>query len=188
MTFKPDQPTKTILICSAILAVGSVACSKLDSLLPSSRSQGTVAPVSSTPQPSPSPTLSPSPTPPSAEEVKKNYERALDVAEGAEVIASSAQSPEDWQLVAKRWQNAIILLETVDKSHQSYQDAQTKLTEYQNALSNATAKAKLPPQVQAQRPRTTSISSEDSASTNNEEVASSEGAEGEEKEKSKDNR
>ncbi len=185
MTFKPDQPRTTILICSAILAAASVACSNLDSLLPSSRSQGAVAPISPTPQPRLSPTPSPSPVPPSTEEIQKNYERALDIAEGAKVIASSAQSPEDWQLVAKRWQNAIVLLETVDKSHQSYQDAQTNLAEYKNAFNSATQKAKLPSQVPAQKPRTTSISSNDSTSTNDEKVAS---VEGEEKEKAPDNR
>lgn len=182
MILKPyEQPI--ILICSAVLTATSAACSNFDSLLPSSRSQGTVAPASptpSTPQPSPSPT----PQLPSPEEIQKNYERALDIAEGAKTIADSAQSPEDWQLVANRWQNAIRLLETVDKSHQSYQDAQAKLTEYKSSLSNATAKAKLPPQVQAQKPRTTSISSENSVSKDNEESASSD----EKQETPKDNR
>ena len=185
MTFKLYQQPTTILICSVLVATVGVACSNINSLLPSSHSQETVTSPSPTTQPSPSSLPSPSPTTPSAQEIQKNYERALDIAEGAKAIASSAQSPEDWQLVANRWQSAINLLETVDKSHQSHKDAQTKLTEYKNSLSNATAKAKLPPQVQAQKPRTSSISSEDSASINDEEIASSKG---EEKEKTQDNR
>ena len=66
-----------------------------------------------------------------------NMQDAFDTAMGAAVIAQSAQSKDDWTLVASRWQSAINLLKAVPASSPNYAIAQKKIAEYQRNLSYA---------------------------------------------------
>ena len=75
---------------------------------------------------------------------KDTYEDAVIAAEGANTIAESAQSRDDWNLAAEKWQEAITLMKAVPKSSRNYPDAQKKLTTYQAKL--ATAKQKASPE------------------------------------------
>jgi predicted aspartyl protease len=52
-------------------------------------------------------------------------------------MSQSAQSKDDWRLVASRWQQAIELMRSVPRSNQNYGQAQRKLTQYQRNLTVA---------------------------------------------------
>lgn len=63
-----------------------------------------------------------------------SYQQAIDRASRAFALSQSAQSQDDWSLVANRWQQAIELMATVSASSPQYAKAQTKILEYrQNA-------------------------------------------------------
>ncbi|MGG6269883.1 retropepsin-like aspartic protease family protein [Leptolyngbya sp. AN03gr2] len=82
-----------------------------------------------------------SPTP-SAKPVQEDfYQTALDRAASARSISQSAQSPEDWQLVASRWKNAIAALKRVPKSDRNHKLATQKLSEFNQALAKAEDRA-----------------------------------------------
>lgn len=79
---------------------------------------------------------------PSAEPVQENfYQTAIDRAASARTISQSAQSPEDWQLVASRWKNAIAALKQVPKSDPNHRLVSRKLAEFNQALSKAENRA-----------------------------------------------
>lgn len=82
-----------------------------------------------------------SPAPANQAQTAKAYPQALDRANSAAGIAQSAQSKDDWQLVANRWQQAIDLLRTVPQSSKDYAQAQQKLQEYRRSLAQAQQRA-----------------------------------------------
>jgi hypothetical protein len=86
-------------------------------------------PLSAPPPPASSTTSSPS-SKPQAE----TFSQALDHGMGAAVIAQSAASNEDWNLVATEWEKAIALLKAVPQSSSKYALAQKKIVEYQKNL------------------------------------------------------
>ncbi|WAL60548.1 retropepsin-like aspartic protease family protein [Thermocoleostomius sinensis] len=62
------------------------------------------------------------------------YQRAIDRASRAFALSRSAQSQDDWRLVASRWQQAIDLMVSVPNSSPNHANAQRKILEYrQNA-------------------------------------------------------
>lgn len=69
------------------------------------------------------------------------YQQALNKASSARSISQSAQSQDDWKLVANRWQQAIQLLKTVPKTSPYRALAQSKLPEYQRSLAYANQQA-----------------------------------------------
>ena len=73
----------------------------------------------------------------------ETFSQALDRGMGAAVIAQSASSNEDWNLVASEWQKAIALLKAVPTSSPNYAKAQKKIVEYQKNLAIAEQKAGL---------------------------------------------
>jgi len=73
-------------------------------------------------------------------QASRSYTQALDRANSAAVIAQSAQSRDDWQLVVNRWQQAIALMKTVPQSSKDYAQAQQKLSEYPRFLAQAQQK------------------------------------------------
>jgi len=91
-------------------------------------------------QPTPLQTATPSartiPTP-STKPIEDFYQSALDRAASARSITQSAQSPEDWQLVASRWKTAIASLKQVPKSDPNRKFVSQKLFEFSQALSQA---------------------------------------------------
>jgi predicted aspartyl protease len=70
-----------------------------------------------------------------------SLQQALDTATGAVTISQSALSRDDWNLVARRWQEAINLLKNVSASSRQYKTAQKKLKEYRNYLADAKLRA-----------------------------------------------
>ena len=65
------------------------------------------------------------------------YEEALEFAESAAKFSESAVSLDDWSLAESRWERAIQALEKIPEDHSSYEQTQSKLTEFRLGLSNA---------------------------------------------------
>jgi len=77
------------------------------------------------------------PAPAAAPARANAYQDALDTAFGAATLAQSAQTENDWRLVAGQWQKAIALLQSLPAAHPQYQQAQAKIAEYQRNLAVA---------------------------------------------------
>lgn len=69
---------------------------------------------------------------------------AVDRASSAVSLSEAAQSADDWDLVASKWQQAIGLLQSVPSSSPDYTTAQQKLATYQANLATAQQKAQQP--------------------------------------------
>jgi hypothetical protein len=120
---------QTVTLGLLVLLVG---CSSEETPAPS--------PVASAPVKSAKAKASPTPTPvPSAP--SNILEVAADKAEGAVTVSKSAQSPEDWALVAAYWQDAIAVLKTVPDADPRKAQANQKIAEYQSNLTTAQQKA-----------------------------------------------
>lgn len=139
-----------LIVLSSTVAFVSVACSNINPTQPS---------IDSTPLPAKLPTASPVdaalPVTPTTSPVcqgvacnrsaaSNTYERALDSAESALTISQSAQSSDDWKLVASRWQEAIALLAALPASSPKKAIAKQKILEFQRNLAFAKAKAARP--------------------------------------------
>ncbi|MEB3217179.1 MAG: retroviral-like aspartic protease family protein [Nostocales cyanobacterium 94392] len=70
-----------------------------------------------------------------------SFEMALDKAAGGFSVSQSAHSPEDWQLVADYYQDAIDLMKTVKPQARYYPIAKAKVKEYQRHLDYALEKS-----------------------------------------------
>jgi predicted aspartyl protease len=132
----------TLFFLSGSLAVLTIACSD------NKQTQGTGGSQPSVPignlaaiQPpakkpaNPQPKVEPSVTEPSA------LELALDQAAAAVSISQSAQSPDDWNLVASRFEDAIALMKQVRRDSPNFPFAQRKIGEYQGQIKVAKQKA-----------------------------------------------
>lgn len=100
----------------------------------------------------PTPSPVPSPVPAVAPSDRNYYQRALDKAYSAVSISQSAQTQEDWQLVASQWEQAIALLQTIPEDSHQRAIAQTQLEQYQNNLANAQKRARTPNPPKSPRP------------------------------------
>lgn len=66
-----------------------------------------------------------------AEETEPNYfSRGVVRAESAVAIGQTAQSPDDWDLAAGRWEQAVLFMQQVPSSDPNYSVAQQKVKEY----------------------------------------------------------
>jgi predicted aspartyl protease len=74
---------------------------------------------------------------PAADNGDNNYEKAIARATAAAAITQSAQSKDDWRLVADRWQQAIQFMGAIPKTNGRYVQVQKKLTEYRRNLAYA---------------------------------------------------
>jgi predicted aspartyl protease len=74
------------------------------------------------------------------------FRNAVNRASSAVAIGQSAQSQDDWQLAANRWQQALDLLNQIPADHPRHSEAQQKIQEYQANLQSAQARADRPPQ------------------------------------------
>lgn len=72
------------------------------------------------------------------------YPDALKKANLAQTLSQSAQSTDDWSLVAGRWEQAINLLEAVPDSSENYGNVAGKLSEYRRQRDSAKVKANQP--------------------------------------------
>lgn len=148
--FKLVRSTRSVILLSGVLALISAGCSGENIITSSNSNQSNATPatVNSTTSASKSTasTNKPAALPNNkqatiAEVSDKNYQLALDKAESAINISQSAQSPDDWQLAARRWQKAIELMKNVPDSNSNYAQAKKKIVEYQRYLTQAQQKA-----------------------------------------------
>lgn len=141
--FNSSTPTALVVI-SGTLALTAFACSSerltsdhQDSISLDKKSQPAVESTklkSGTPQITLSHKRVPSPQ-------TNSYELALDKAYSAFSISQSAESPDDWHLVASQWQEAITLLKTVPTTGHNKVLAQNKIAEYRRNLTYAQQQA-----------------------------------------------
>lgn len=120
-----------------ILCLGLLVACQTDPLKTESLEQG--APAAA---PAAAPATAPEPPPSSTA-----YQEAINLASGAFTLGQQAQSPDDWDLIVGRWEQAIEKLKEVPTDHQHYAMAQTKLKDYELNLTQAQqrlAKSKQP--------------------------------------------
>ncbi|BAT52807.1 hypothetical protein NOS3756_17480 [Nostoc sp. NIES-3756] len=138
--------SRAILIClSGTLAVLSVACSEGNQKTAILRNQQSVVtedlPVPASDEPQAAPTIPASADVPPSPMEPSSFEMGLDKAAGAVSISQSAQSPDDWYLVASQYHDAIALMKQVDKQSPEFAIAQTKISEYQRQVKYAVRQA-----------------------------------------------
>lgn len=143
---KPSRSSVLLLLLSSTLALTAVACSQENSSnSASSNPAPDITPATATVSATPSSQAIVKNPLPAREALSSNsidtYELALDKEASALSISESAQSPEDWKLVASRWQQAIKLLQAVPANSPHQAIAKTKLAEYQKNLAVAQQKA-----------------------------------------------
>lgn len=136
----PSPGRTAIMILASTLTMLNVACSRASSLRGADASP---QPVTAS---SPPDTLESevTPTRPSTLTAKAAYERGLDAAYSADLLAESAVSADDWQLVISRWQEAIALLRKIPTQSTFSALAKPKIVEYQRNLGIARQQASLP--------------------------------------------
>ena len=140
------EPLKTraalTLLWSALTIVG-VACSKQSTIKTPQKQQS----VSSTPlmvdsAGSQKETSSPKPSNKTEQNVEPtSFEMGLDKASGGFSVSQSAQSSEDWKLVADYYQDAINLMKSVRSQSRYYSIAKVKVKEYQRHFDYALEKS-----------------------------------------------
>ncbi|BAY15453.1 hypothetical protein NIES21_12700 [Anabaenopsis circularis NIES-21] len=134
-----------LILISSALAVLGVACSEDKQTTESVVNQQSVVKDNSSVQPSvesAAPVNRPEPEALPPSELEPNsFELGLDKAAGAVSISQSAQSVEDWNLVANQFQEAIALMEKVSRQSPDFVSAQGKIVEYQRKVKYALQKA-----------------------------------------------
>ncbi len=73
----------------------------------------------------------------------KSYREAINLASSAYTLSLSAVSPDDWGLIASRWQRAADRLKKVNENSEHYAAAQQKMDEYARHASSATEQIRL---------------------------------------------
>lgn len=154
----PKAYSPAALFLSLGLLLGTTACSLTADLNESSTSDSTAANPAAKAKPATNSNQANSnqassnqaksqPASPASSTKPDSFQLAVERASSAYTIGKSAQSRDDWRLVANRWQQAIELMKTVPSSNPRWTQVQQKLTEYQQNLAYA--------QRQANRPTTT---------------------------------
>ncbi|MBK1987834.1 retroviral-like aspartic protease family protein [Sphaerospermopsis aphanizomenoides BCCUSP55] len=133
-----------LIILSGSLAVVTVACGDNKQTAGNHESLpvgnlAAIQPPNKKPAP-PSASLNSQPLEESATE-SSALELALDKATGGLSISQSAQSPDDWNLVASKFQDAIALMKQVQPDSPNFPFAQRKIAEYQRQIQLARQKA-----------------------------------------------
>lgn len=148
----------TLIFAFGALAVLSVACSedKRNTTTTGNEQPATIGDLASV-QPAATepatPAATPEAQPPEPSETEPSvFELALDKAVSAWSISQSAQSPDDWNLVASQYQDAIALMQKVERQTPEFAFAQSKITEYQRQIKYAKQKA-APRPVPVQEPQ-----------------------------------
>ncbi|WP_414565877.1 MULTISPECIES: TIGR02281 family clan AA aspartic protease [unclassified Anabaena] len=133
----------TLIFLSSTLAVLGAACNEEKQTAGNISSQNSVVTdnllVSPTIEPVTSPAIPAARTP--VESEISSFEMGLDKAVGAWRISQSAQSSDDWNLVAGQLQEAIAFMEKVPQQSPEFATAQTKISEYRGQMQNARQKA-----------------------------------------------
>ncbi|MBD2450788.1 retroviral-like aspartic protease family protein [Nostoc sp. FACHB-152] len=134
-----------LIVLSSALAALAVACSEDKQTTETVGNQQSVVTDNLSVQPSvesAAPVASPEPEALPPSELEPSYfELGLDKAAGAVSISQSAQSVQDWNLVANQFQEAIALMEQVSSQSPDFVSAQGKIVEYQRKVKYALQKA-----------------------------------------------
>lgn len=130
---KASLTSLMLTVLATTLALGACSNTADHASLPQSASAGAVA----APSPSPAATLKPKAVPSPPAPTEDFYNQALDKAASARSISQSALSPEDWDLAANRWQQAVNLLKKVPVSSPDHNKAKSLLGTYQQSLADA---------------------------------------------------
>ncbi len=136
----------TLIFVSSALAVLCVACSEDKQNTATGGDEqptpiGDLAPVKPSVEPvRPAATPEAQPLDPFESEPSL-FEMGRDKAVGAWSISQSAQSPDDWKLVASQYQEAIALMQKVRRQSPEFAIAQTKITEYRRQVKYAQQQA-----------------------------------------------
>ncbi|MEA5553994.1 retropepsin-like aspartic protease [Anabaena cylindrica UHCC 0172] len=136
-----------LLFLSGSLAVVSVACSENKQITATDgdKQSAPIGNLAAVQPPTRKPMLLPaSPKPQRTEESVTEpsaLELALDKATGGLNISKSAQSSDDWNLVASQFQDAIALLKQVRQDSPNFPFAQRQIAEYQRQVQLAKQKA-----------------------------------------------
>jgi predicted aspartyl protease len=136
------QPRAAFVVLSSIVALTNASCTHPSFFSHQVSSiQAPTQPKANRPSfASPPATLAPkAANPPIA--ALDPYQRAIARASSAVSIGQSAQSQDDWRLVASRWQQAIELMTSVPSSNPHHELAQDKLSEYKRNLAYAQQQA-----------------------------------------------
>ncbi|MEH2239028.1 retropepsin-like aspartic protease family protein [Nostoc sp.] len=147
----------TLIFVSSALAVLCVACSedKRNTVTGGNEQPtpiGDLASVQPAVQPR-TPAATPEAQPPDPFESEPSlFEMGRDKAVGAWSISQSAQSPDDWNLVASQYQDAIALMQRVRRKSPEFAIAQTKITEYRRQIKYAQQQA-IPRPVRVAEPK-----------------------------------
>lgn len=138
----------TLIFVSSVLAILCVACSEdKQNTATGGNDQptpvGDLASVKPTVEPvTPAATPEAQPLEPSESESEPSlFEMGRDKAVGAWSISQSAQSPDDWKLVASQYQEAIALMQKVRRQSPEFAIAQTKIREYRRQVKFAQQQA-----------------------------------------------
>lgn len=142
--FKPDLfPSRLVLLISLVVLT-SWGCQNRSDSAQSGVNASPVAPANPKTDTSNAKTTKPSasviPAKPAAPK-SDPYQLAVQRASSAYTIGKSAQSKDDWRLVAKRWQQAIDLMKTVPVSNPHHAQVKQKLGQYQRNLTFAQQQA-----------------------------------------------
>lgn len=93
-------------------------------------------PVADLAEPAPSQSQTQMPT--SAQNTQSNpFRDAVNHAMEAATLTQTANTADEWNTVAEKWQQAIALMQAVPAAHPSYETAQAKVAEYQKNLEYA---------------------------------------------------
>ncbi len=143
---QPFFSRATLIVLSGAIAVVSVGCSAGKPKTGILRNQQSVvtddlAVVQSSVETTPAPNMPASIDLPSSVLEPSPFELGLDKAAGATSISQSAQSPDDWYLVASQYHDAIALMQKVKRPSSEFAIAQTKISEYEGHMKYAIRQA-----------------------------------------------
>lgn len=129
----------------SFLSFATIACSRIAQPSPESDTSNAASTVATAADSSTDSSPAAAPVPPlqtaaalqPSDSSQDRYQEGLDRASSAFSISQSAQSSEDWQLVASQWQEAVELMQTVPSTSPHKASAAAKVKEYQRNLSVA---------------------------------------------------
>lgn len=131
------RPSASKWLTLGVLAWGLASCTQpLGAGSPPPATSVSTSPprLSAVTEPPPAAPAAPPPT-------VDSFREAVNRATSAVAIGQSAQSTNDWELAASRWQQAIALMEQVPTTSPNHAQAQTKVKEYQQNLAAAQRRA-----------------------------------------------
>jgi clan AA aspartic protease (TIGR02281 family) len=134
-------PGSATLIISSTLAIAGLACSSKPNLNSLNKTPKSIVPRPSAALVKPDVIETLQPVTP---EVQPNqFDLAIDKAIAAYTISQSAQSADDWKLVAAKWQEALTLMQSVPADSHYQAIAQKKVAEYQRNINYAQQQIKI---------------------------------------------